>query len=109
MSVSTYVCLRVFPVVEVMLEVWLTTRQSGVSFEFLPGSQILHDQENLHPVNGRSYIRQKKKKALVLKSQSMVKFLGSPCTFDFTMMYFTDSLLQQSMNTTTTTTTESER
>lgn len=87
-SVSVYVCVRVLPVVKVVLKVWLTTRQSGVSFGFLPGSQILHDQENLHPVNGRSYIRQKKKKERKKKRRgsSQSKFLKSLSTFDFIMM-----------------------
>lgn len=75
-SVSVYVCVKVLPVAKVVLKVWLTTRQSGVSFGFLPGSQILHDQENLHPISGRSYIRPKKKKSG--GSQKSVQVLEIP-------------------------------
>lgn len=91
-----YACRRGFPVVEVMVKVWLRARQSGVSYGFLPGSTPyvaarLHEPGQPSPCQQQS-LHPPKQKADVLKVGS---FLGSMSwTFDFTLRYFTSSLLQ---------------
>lgn len=67
-AVQMHKCVQVhlrasgFPVKEVMVAVWQTARQSGVSYGFLSRfaqhlAEWLNYQKNLHRVNSSSYIR----------------------------------------------------